>query len=286
MEMTNKEIATVNKKKFPVGKVILTVVSILLSVFYAFPFFYMLLMSLHFDTAGILSMNLFANPAHWENFNAVFAEIGMLNLFKNTMILMIGSVGIGIPASICIAYGFARFKCKYNNILFTILLSTMMIPWVVTMIPGYVEYDVLGWIGTPLPLIIPWIGGSAFNIFMIKQFIEGIPKELDEAGMIDGCNSFTILVRILVPQLGPALATLFIFAFQGTWGDYLGPSLYLKDRSLWTFSLGIEGLFPATGSPNYALVMAASVLFSLPLFILLFFCQKAFVRGIVTSGIK
>ncbi len=277
----------VKKKKVPVSKIVCTVAAILISIFCALPFIYMLLMSVHESKLTVLAYppQLFVTP-HWENFNESFVYINMLPLVKNTLVLMIGSVGIGIPASIMIAYGFARFKCKYNNALFTVLLSTMMIPWVVTMIPGFVLYDILGWIGTPLPLIIPWIGGSAFNIFMLKQFIEGIPKELDEAGKIDGCNSFTILVRIIVPQLGPSLATIFIFAFMNTWSDFLGPSIYLRSSELFTLALGMQGLIPSTGDAEWHLIMAASVLYSLPLLILLFFCQGAFVRGIVTSGIK
>ncbi len=276
------------KKRVKASTVILTIVSVFVAIFCSLPFIYMILMSVMPTSADIFSWppKLFtANPS-FANFNMAFKAIDMGKLILNTLLLMVGSVGIGMCASVLIAYGFARFKCKANSILFTVLLSTMMIPWVVTMIPGYVEFDILGWIGTMLPLIIPWIGGSAFNIFMLKQFIEGVPKELDEAGKIDGCNSFTILVRIIVPQLGPAMATVFLFSFMNTWNDYLGPSIYLSDPSLYNLSLGLKGFFDAYGGADWHLVMAASVMFSLPLLILLSFCQNAFVRGIVTSGIK
>ncbi len=276
-----------DKKAKTIATVVFTVLAVLIAVFCALPFVYMVLMSFHESSNSIFTWppKLFVKP-RLKNYVEAFQYIGMGKLALNTLILMLGSVVIGIASSVLVAYGFARFQNRYSNFFFNVLLSTMMIPWVVTMIPAYAEFEMLGWLGTRLPLIVPWIGGSAFNIFLLKQFMTAVPKELDEAGKIDGCNSFVILVQIILPQLKPALATVFIFAFMNTWSDYLGPSIYLQDSSLYTLSLGMEGFFSATGTANWAWVMAAGVMFSLPLILLLFVCQKAFVRGIVTSGIK
>lgn len=210
----------------------------------------------------------------------------MVKLLSNTIIMVVASMGLGITSSVLVAYGFARFNAKGKEPLFIILLSTMMIPWVVTLIPAYVEFELLGWIGTRLPLIVPWIGGSAFNIFLLRQFIMMIPKELDEAAKMDGCSSLGILWYILLPQLKPVLATLFVFSFINAWSDYVGPSIYLKNPDLHTLAIGIQAFFSSTGTANWAHVMAASVMYSVPMILVLFFAQKAFVRGIVVSGIK
>lgn len=263
-------------------------IALKLAIFFALPFVYMVLMSLMESSASIFEYPpKFFTGAHWENFVNAWKTIHMEKLLGNTLLMVAARMLIGITASILVAYGFSRFKNRYSNFFFTILLSTMMIPWVVTMIPSYSMYERLGWIGTPLPLIIPWIGGSAFNIFMLKQFMDDIPMSLDEAAMIDGANSFTILWRILLPQIKPCLATLVVYAFIDAWCDYVGPSIYLQsDPDLYTLSLGMQQFFSSTGSADWTLVMAASVLFSIPMVLVLVFAQKAFVKGVVSSGIK
>ena len=268
--------------------IVLSILALIIAVACALPFVYMLFMSLHKDSNSIFQWppKIIPDTFHFDNFIKAFEYIDMGKLIGNTLILVLSSMVIGICSSILVAYGFARMRSKYATPLFSLLLSTMMIPWVVTMIPAYTEFEYLGWIGTRLPLIIPWIGGSAFNIFMLRQFIMGIPRELDEAAKIDGCNSFTILIRIILPQLKPVLATLLVFSFINTWSDYVGPSIYLQDSNLHTLSLGMQSFFSATGTANWAQVMAASIIFSVPMVLVLFFAQKAFVRGVVNTGFK
>lgn len=258
------------------------------AIFFAVPFVYMLLMSLKENNAAVFDYkNLISSTFHFINYYESFRMIEMGTLIKNTLIMVVSTMVIGILASILIAYGFSRFKNKYSNIFFVILLSTMMIPWVVTMIPAYTEFEFLGWTGTRLPLIIPWIGGSAFNVFMIKQFMDDIPYDLDEAAKIDGAGSLTILFKILLPQLKPCLATLMVYAFINAWSDYVGPSIYLQgNEDLFTLSLGMQKFFSSTGNANWTYVMAASVMFSIPMVLVLTLAQKAFVRGVVSSGIK
>lgn len=281
--MTNRKI------KEKVINVLLFIIALLISIFFALPFIYMILMSLMKSSNDIFTYppKLYSGVLKLSNYSEAFKEINMGRLLVNTLIMVVSSMGIGITSSILVAYGFSRFKNKYSNFFFVILLSTMMIPWVVTMIPAYAEFEFLGWIGTRLPLIIPWIGGSAFNVFMLKQFMDDVPKDLDEAAKIDGANSFTILIKVLLPQITPCLATLLVYAFINSWSDYVGPSIYLQSNpDLYTLSLGMQRFFSSTGSANWTHVMAASVIFSLPMVLVLTCAQKAFVRGVVSSGIK
>ena len=281
--MTNRKI------KEKVINILLFIIALLISIFFALPFIYMILMSLMKSSNDIFTYppKLYSGVLKFSNYSEAFKEINMGRLLVNTLIMVVSSMGIGITSSILVAYGFSRFKNKYSNVFFVVLLSTMMIPWVVTMIPAYAEFEFLGWIGTRLPLIIPWIGGSAFNVFMLKQFMDDVPKDLDEAAKIDGANSFTILVKVLLPQISPCLATLLVYAFINSWSDYVGPSIYLQSNpDLYTLSLGMQRFFSSTGSANWTHVMAASVIFSLPMVLVLTCAQKAFVRGVVSSGIK
>ncbi len=275
------------KKKEKILNIVLFVLMIFVAVFFALPFLYMLLMSIMETSNAIFQYPpKFYTGFHVVNYSKAIETINMWKLFGNTLIMVVSSMAIGITASILIAYGFSRFKNKYSNIFFVLLLSTMMIPWVVTMIPAYAEFEFLGWIGTRYPLIIPWIGGSAFNVFMLRQFMDDVPMDLDEAAKMDGANSLIILFKVVLPQIKPCLATLLVYAFINAWCDYTGPSIYFQDQELFTLSIGMQQFFSATGSADWTQVMAASVMFSIPMVLVLTFAQKAFVRGVVSTGIK
>lgn len=275
-------------KKNKLLNIVFFIVALKIAIFFALPFLYMLLMAIAPTSKAIFGdpLNIYQDGVSFGNYIDAFKTINMGKLLINTLIMVVSQMSIGITASILIAYGFSRFKNKYSNFFFIILLSTMMIPWVVTMIPSYAVFEKLGWIGTRLPLIIPWIGGSAFNVFMLKQFMDDVPMELDEAAKIDGANSLTILFRVILPQIKPCLATLLVYAFINSWCDYVGPSIYLQNPQLYTLSLGIQGFISSTGNAPWHLVMAASVLFSIPMVLFITFAQKAFVRGVVSTGIK
>ncbi|MDR0831512.1 MAG: carbohydrate ABC transporter permease [Bacillales bacterium] len=277
-----------NSKTVLFKKISLTIFTSLVGLILALPFIYMFLMSLMKNSNSIFVYP----PKLFTGFNFInyLRAIQFINLFSrvgNTLIIVLAQVGLGITSSILVAYGFSRYQNKYSNFFFFVLLSTMMIPWVVTMIPAYAEFEFLGWIGSFLPLTIPWIGGSAFNVFLLRQFMMGIPKELDEAAKIDGCSSFRILWQIIVPELLPCIATLFVFSFIGAWNDYLGPSIYLQtDSSKFTISIALQLFFDSNGKADWEMVMAASVLVSLPMILILVFAQKAYINGIVTTGLK
>ena len=269
--------------------VFLFAIALLSAIFFAIPFVYMILMSLMKSSNAIFDFPpvLYSGTLKFQNYLDAWNEIRMGKLLINTLIMVVSSMLIGILASILIAYGFSRFKNKYSNVFFVILLSTMMIPWVVTMIPAYAEFDMLNWTGTRLPLIIPWIGGSAFNVFMLRQFMDDIPHELDEAAKMDGANTLTILFRIILPQMGPCIATLCVYSFISSWSDYTGPSIYFQSNpDIYTLSLGMQRFFSSNGTADWTHVMAASVLFSIPMVLVISFAQKAFFRGVVSSGIK
>lgn len=271
-----------------VGRVICFVVALIIAVLFCLPFVYMLLCSFQPTSADIFQWppKLIPEVFRFSNYVEAFRTMNFPRAFGNTLLLVISVMTLNLVGSILVAYGFARFEARLKRKLFGLLLSTMMLPWVITMIPSFAIYRYIGWIGTRLPLIVPAIGGSAFNIFMLRQFMLGIPKGLDEAATIDGCGSFGILWRILLPNMLPVLATLVVFQFTSVWSDYVGPSIYLLDSDLHTLSLSLYNFQDSSGVMEWNKVMAGCVMFSLPMVLVLFLAQNAFVRGIVSSGLK
>jgi ABC-type glycerol-3-phosphate transport system permease component len=207
-------------------------------------------------------------------------------LLKNTLFLAVVNVVGVVCTSALSAYAFARLRFAGRDRLFIVLLSTMMLPGIVTMIPSYVIFSKLGWVGTFLPLWVPsFFGGGAFNIFLLRQFFSGIPRELDEAAVIDGAGHWTIFRRVILPLSGPALATVAVFTFIGTWRDFMGPLLYLNDNKMQTLEVGLS-TYNALHEVRLHLLMAASLLIMLPLVFIFFVGQRYFIKGIVMTGLK
>jgi len=206
--------------------------------------------------------------------------------FKNTMFLVLmNELAILLAASFC-AYGFARIRFPGRDLWFAIVLSTMMVPYVVLMVPQFVIFSRLHWIDTFLPLTVPYFfGGGAFNIFLLRQFFRTIPEELADAARIDGCNEFAIYARIIMPLAKPALITVAIFTFMGTWNDFMGPLLYLNSPQRFTVSIGLA-TFRSVLNTRWDLLMAASTATTLPVIIVFFMAQRYFVQGVVLSGLK
>ncbi|MGN1062680.1 MAG: carbohydrate ABC transporter permease, partial [Candidatus Scatosoma sp.] len=259
-----------------------------IAVTFCLPFVYMVLCSLQAESSDIFQWppEIIPDKPRFENYADAFEIMAFPRALGNTLLLVVSVMGLTLLGSVLVAYGFARFEAKGKNGLFGLLLSTMMLPWVITMIPSFAIYRYIGWIGTRLPLIVPAVGGSAFNIFLLRQFMMGIPKNLDEAAMLDGCSTLRILISVLLPNMKPVLATLIVFSFNNVWGDYVGPSIYLLDAELQTLSLSLYNFQDASGVMEWNKVMARCVMFSLPMIVVLFSAQNAFVRGIVSSGIK
>ncbi len=185
-----------------------------------------------------------------------------------------------------VAYSFARLRFPGRNILFLIVLATMMIPYPVTMVPTFILFNKLGWVNTFLPLIVPPYFAPAFCIFLLRQFFMTINHELDEAAEVDGAGWFRIYWQIILPLSKPALATIAIFAFMVYWNDFMGPLIYLSDNEMFTLALGVNYLRNFRGGGDLSMQMAASVMFIAPCIVLFFIAQRYIVQGIVTTGMK
>jgi multiple sugar transport system permease protein len=204
------------------------------------------------------------------------------NSFFYTSIATLGAV----LASSCVAYGFARIRFWGNSFLYGIMFLTLMLPYQVIMVPQFIIFQKIDWVNTFLPLIVPQFGGQAFFIFLMVQFIRGIPKELDQSAMIDGCNKFSIFIRIVFPLIKPALITSTIFSFYWRWDDFLGPLLYLNRPRNFTVSLALRMFSDPATSTDWGAIFAMGTLSLIPVFFIFILFQKYIVQGMVTSGIK
>lgn len=225
------------------------------------------------------------DPIVWQNYPEAFQAVPFQQYFWNTIqIVAFATLGTLLTASMA-AYAFARLRFPFRGPLFGLVLSTIMLPGIVTLIPTFIVFRYLGWINTLLPLIVPfWLGGGAFNIFLFRQFFMTIPYELDEAARIDGASNFRIYWNIILPLSKPVLATIAIFSFIHHWNDFFLPLVYLQNPAKWTMAIGLLG-FKDLYSTSWNLMMAASTAMILPLLILFFFAQRYFVSGIQMSGI-
>ena len=206
--------------------------------------------------------------------------------FTNTLIIVVLSVsGTVITSSLC-AYSFSRINWKGRDKVFGILLTAMMIPFAVTLIPTFIGWQKLGFVNTYAPLVLPaWFGGGVFNVFLLRQFFKTIPKELDEAALMDGAGHFTIYSKIILPLSKPSLIVVGLFSFMGAWNDFLGPLVYLNDGDKFTLSLGLMQ-FQGMYSAQWQYMMAASSVVIIPTVVIFFMGQKYFIEGISMTGMK
>lgn len=222
---------------------------------------------------------------HWDNYSKAVQSFPFMRYTWNTTFITAVVVVGGLLSSSIVAYAFARLRWPGRNAWFVILLSTMMLPAQVTMIPVFVLFRELNWIDTYLPLTVPAFFGGAFFIFLMRQFFMTIPREMSEAAKIDGCPEFLIFLKIFIPLSKPALATLAIFSFMGTWNDFLGPLIYLNNPDNFTLALGLRSFQTQYGT-RWNVMMAASILVMLPTLFLFFTCQRYFIEGITLTGVK
>jgi multiple sugar transport system permease protein len=225
------------------------------------------------------------DPVVWENYPQAFQAVPFHRYFWNTFqIVILATLGTLVTSSMT-AYAFARLRFPYRGFLFLLVLSTIMLPSIVTLIPTFIVFRYLKWINTLLPLIVPyWLGGSAFFIFLFRQFFMTIPHELDEAARMDGASNYRIYWNIILPLSKPILATVTVFSFINHWNSFFEPLIYLQNPSKWTMAIGLLG-FKDLYSTSWNLMMAASTAMILPLLVLFFFAQRYFVSGIQMSGI-
>jgi len=221
-----------------------------------------------------------------QNYPIALARTGFVRCLVNTLFLCIMTVGGAVISSVLVGYGFAFLEFKGRGVLFAVTVATMMIPFAITMIPVYLLYRDLGWVGSFKPLWVTSWFGSAFFIFLLRQFFLGLPKDLLDAARIDGCTELEILWHVVVPLSRPAIAMVALFTFLGTWKDFMGPLIYLNHPSQFTLSLSLQAFYTEHGGTPWHHLMAASTVFSLPLIILFFATMKTFIRGIAMTGIK
>ncbi|MDC3416083.1 carbohydrate ABC transporter permease [Aquibacillus salsiterrae] len=215
-----------------------------------------------------------------------FAGISFSTFYKNTFIIVILATVGSILSSTVIAYGFARINFRFKKMWFAIMMGTMMLPFEMTMIPQYVMFNYFGWVDTYLPLVLPTFFGVPFFIFLILQFMRTIPKELDQAARIDGCNTVSIFTRIIVPLVVPAMMTSAIFSFYWRWDDFMAPLLYLQTPTKYPVSLALKLFSDPEAVTNWGAMFAMTTLSLLPIMIIFFIFQRYIVDGISTSGLK
>jgi len=229
----------------------------------------------------------FPQPIMWQNYPQALNSpaFPFTLLLRNTLFYtIVSTIGV-ILSSTIVAYGFARIEFRGRDILFGITLATMMVPGVVTLIPTYILFRWLGWTGTYAPLIVPSFFGSAFNIFLLRQFMMTIPWDLTDAATVDGASDFTILWLIVVPLVKPALLVIAIFNIMWTWNDFMGPLIYLTNSKQYPLVMGLYA-FQTRFGVQWHLLMAASLVTTLPLIILFFFAQRYFIEGITLTGLR
>ncbi|MBM3187596.1 MAG: carbohydrate ABC transporter permease [Chloroflexi bacterium] len=224
----------------------------------------------------------------WQNYVEGWTRLLPFTTFlQNTLTITVGNVTGNLLSCSLAAFGFARLRARGRDFFFTLLISTMMLPWEVTMIPQFVMFTrFLKWGNTFKPLMMPAWFGWPFGIFLLRQFFMTIPLELDDAARIDGASTFRILWQIMLPLVKPALATLAIFAFVGNWNNFMGPLIYLSDMKKYTMAIGLRLFQGQHAVRNQHYLMAVSVVNVAPIIVLFFFAQKQFIQGIALTGIK
>jgi multiple sugar transport system permease protein len=249
------------------------------------PFVFVILTSLMTDQQA-LSRSLWPNPFRLANYRDVITQTQLFRWTWNTT-LVAGLSSIGVVLScLPVAYALARLEWRGRQVAMLLVLSTMMLPVQVTIIPLFVIFSQLHWIGSLKPLIVPSFFGDAFSIFLLRQFLLTIPQELTDAARIDGAGEWRVLFRVIVPLAKPAIAAIFIFNFLYNWNDLFSPLLYLgTNPDSYTLSLGLSA-FRSQRHVNWELIMAAAVLFTVPVTALFFAAQKVFVEGITVTGVK
>lgn len=259
---------------------------IFFALLFTAPFLWMISTSLKSD-AQVFSEKIqwIPKPAVWSHYPEALGSFPFLRYLGNTLfICFMTTIGAVFSAALP-AYGFSRLQWRGRNTLFIIVLMTIMLPAQVTMMPVFLIFRALHWTGTFLPLIIPPFFGSAFSIFLLRQFFMSIPQELSDAARIDGCNELGILVRVIAPISKPAIATVALFAFTGAWMDFMGPLIYLHDEKYYTLAIGLQAFLGRHGS-EWSLLMAAATVVTLPPLLIFLFAQRTFIQGIALTGIK
>jgi len=226
------------------------------------------------------------SPIQWDNFTRALTTLPFDKFFVNTVLIVVLSLAGTVLSSTIAAFGFSRIQWKGRNLIFAFLLSGMMLPGAVTLIPTFLGWKELGFYDTYAPLVVPaFFGGGIFNIFLLRQFYMSIPRDFDEAALVDGAGYFQIYSRIILPLSRSAVIVVSLFTFMGTWNDFFGPLIYLKSSDKYTLALGLQ-MFQGAYTSQWDLLMAASAAVVLPCVAVFLIGQKYFLEGITLTGLK
>lgn len=280
-------VVTKAMKNSNIGRNFSVVLLFLVAVIMLLPVFYMISTSLKSNTEiRNVPPTIIPKEFHFENFKIIFSKLAFGKYYINSIFVALCVLIGTLFSSSFVSFGFARYKAKEKNLLFMILLSTLMLPYPALIIPQYLLFRNIGWIDTFLPLIVPSFFGSAYMIFLLKQFFSSLPEDLYDAAKIDGCSEFRTWWNIALPLCKPAMATVSIFTFLWTWNDFITPIIFLNSDSKFTLPIGMSGMISAFRLIPWNLIMVGSIYALLPVFLLFFFVQKYFVEGIVLTGLK
>lgn len=255
------------------------------AIFFALPLLWMVESSLKAQNDVYQFPPHFIFAPRWRNYADLFSQWPFWMYLRNSATIAVPSVMGQVISSSLVAYGFSRVRWPGRNIMFIFVLATLMLPFQVTMVPLYIIFRQLGWIGTFAPLIVPNFFASAFDIFLLRQFFLGIPGELTDAARIDGCSHLRIYWRIILPLAKPALATVVLFEFLNNWNDFMGPLIYLQNNDLYTLTIGLND-FQSKFAVQPQFQMAACTLTVLPVIIVFIVAQRTFIQGITLTGLK
>ena len=274
------------KRNRVIGKVFLYLVLIMITALMIIPFLWMLSASIKSNTEvfKITPFQFIPDVPRWDNYKEIWTKIPLMNFIGNTVFLTIVVTFLQLLTSSFAAYAFAKLEFKHKNALFLAYIATLAMPWQVYMVPQFIMMRGMG-LNDKLLAMICLQAFSAFGVFMMKQFYEGIPDSLCEAARIDGMSEYRIYASIMLPLSKPALSTLTIFTFVNTWNDYLGPLIYLKTETKKTIQLGLK-MFIGQFSAEYGLIMAGSIITLIPVLIIFLCLQKYFVEGVASTGLK
>lgn len=285
-KMINGREIELNRQRVNWGHLILHIVLLSVCLISIFPFIWMISSSLK-DSELIFSFppQMIPNPVTWQNYPEAWKATAMGRAMINSLFIAVVTTGGGCLVSSLVAYGFAKIDFKFKTALFMVVLSTMMIPYQVTLIPLFIIFKHLGWINTYNPLIVPSLFGTAANVFMMRQYMLKIPNDFRDSGFIDGCGHFRIWFKIILPMCVPTLVSLGVLTFMGHWNNYLGPMIYLSSRVKMTVPLVLRS-YKGSYSTQWHLLMAASCIALAPVVLLYIVSQKFIISGIMMGGIK
>jgi multiple sugar transport system permease protein len=268
------------------GRAVAYTLAVIVAIGFLLPLFWMISSSLKPDYQVLeFPPRWLPDPVRWANYPEALTYVPFARYGLNTLFIAVMTIVGHILSCTVVAYAFARLRAPGKNVLFVILLATMMLPYPVTMVPIYIGFNKLGWVNSFRPLIVPAFFGSPFFIFLLRQFFLTLPPELEDAARVDGANILQILWHVILPISKPALATVAIFSFQASWNDFLAPLIYLHDQSKYTISLGLN-FFRSSYDVRWGYLMAASLVTMLPVILVFFLAQKQFIRGITLTGMK